>query len=152
MRTAAICIISLGLLIICAGCSRDKDSSRIEELNSMPELWESSILVADPNMPQMDTLIPLYDRLDPSLLEYLSDTAEKTQDYIPESVRAYAVDSYENKPRQITISIGDRVDVLAYGEIRGGKTLYLVRTKDNTYAWLYSYHLEDEDGNRISSL
>lgn len=152
MRSAAIYIFSLGLLILSAGCSHDKDSSRIEELNLMPVLWESDILVADPDMPQLKTLIPLYDRLDPSLLEFLSDTAEKTEDYIPESARAYAVESYDNKPREITISIGDRVDVLSYGEIKGGKTLYLVRTKDNTYAWLYPYHLEDEDGNRISGL
>lgn len=140
------------VLILCTGCSGDKSADRIDELQSLPVLWESTILVANPNMPQMKTLIPLYDRSDPSLFETYSNTAEKTDDYIPENVRAFALARYENKPREITIKIGDRVSVLAEGKISSGKTLFLVRTSHDTYAWLYSHHLEDDQGNRISSL
>jgi len=138
-------------LILFAGCSSGKNSDRIAELQSLPVLWESTILVASPNMPQLKTLIPLYDRSDPSLFETYTDTAEKTEDYIPESVRAFALARYENKPREITIKIGDLVRVLAEGKLSSGKTVFLVRTKHDTYAWLYAHHIEDEQGNRISS-
>ena len=138
-------------LILFAGCSSGKNSDRIAELQSLPVLWESTILVANPNMPQLKTLIPLYDRYDASLLEVYTDTAEKTEDYIPESVRAFALARYENKPREITIKIGDLVRVLAEGKLSSGKTVFLVRTKHDTYAWLYAHHIEDEQGNRISS-
>lgn len=138
-------------LILFAGCSSGKNSDRIAELQSLPFLWESTILVASPNMPQLKTLIPLYDRSDPSLFETYTDTAEKTEDYIPESVRAFALARYENKPREITIKIGDLVRVLAEGKLSSGKTVFLVRTKHDTYAWLYAHHIEDEQGNRISS-
>jgi len=138
-------------LILFAGCSGGKNSDRIAELQSLPVLWESTILVASPNMPQLTTLILLYDRSDPSLFETYTDTAEKTEDYIPESVRAFALARYKNKPREITIKIGDLVRVLAEGKLSSGKTVFLVRTKHDTYAWLYAHHIEDEQGNRISS-
>ncbi len=138
-------------LILFAGCSSGKNSDRIKELQSLPILWESTILVASPNMPQLKTLIPLYDRYDPSLFETYTDTAEKTEDYIPESVRAFALARYENKPREITIKIGDLVRVLAEGKLSSGKTVFLVRTNHDTYAWLYVHHIENEQGNRISS-
>ena len=138
-------------LILFAGCSSGKNSDRIAELQSLRVLWESTILVASPNMPQLKTLIPLYDRSDPSLFETYTDSAEKTEDYIPESVRAFALARYENKPREITIKIGDLVRVLAEGKLSSGKTVFLVRTKHDTYAWLYAHHIEDEQGNRISS-
>ena len=102
-------------------------------------------------MPQLKTLIPLYDRSDPSLFETYTDSAEKTEDYIPESVRAFALARYENKPREITIKIGDLVSVLAEGKLSSGKTVFLVHTKHDTYAWLYAHHIEDEQGSRISS-
>jgi len=138
-------------LILFAGCSSGKNSDRIAELQSLRVLWESTILVASPNMPQLKTLIPLYDRSDPSLFETYTDTAEKTADYIPESVRAFALARYENKTREITIKIGDLVRVLAEGKLSSGKTVFLVRTKHDTYAWLYAHHIEDEQGSRISS-
>ncbi len=138
------------ILILFAGCSSGKNSDRIAELQSLRVLWESTILVASPNMPQLKTLIPLYDRY-ASLLEVYTDSAEKTADYIPESVRAFALQRYENREREITIKIGDLVSVLAEGKLSSGKTVFLVRTKHDTYAWLYAHHIEDEQGNRISS-
>ena len=77
-------------LFLYFGCSSDKNADRINELQSLPVLWESTILEANPNMPQMKALIPLYDRYDANLLEVYTDTAEKTEDYIPESGRAVA--------------------------------------------------------------
>ncbi len=139
-------------LIIIAGCVGDKSADRVDELHSLPVLWESEILVANPNIPQMKTLIPLYDRYDANLLEVYTDSAEKTEDYIPESVRAYALERYENKPREVTLKIGDTVSVIAEGKLKSGKTVFLVRTTHETYAWLYAHHLQDADGNRISRL
>jgi hypothetical protein len=152
MKKAVFTYILILFLILYAGCSSGKNSDRIGELQSLPVLWESTILVANPNMPQMKALIPLYDHSDPSLFEVYTDTAEKTEDYIPVSVRAFALQRYENKTREITIKIGDRVSVLDEAKISSGKTLFLVRTRHDTYAWLYAHHIEDEQGNRISSL
>jgi len=134
MKKAIFNYILILFLILFTGCSSGKNSDRIAELQSLPFLWESTILVASPNMPQLKTLIPLYDRSDPSLFETYTDTAEKTEDYIPESVRAFALARYENKPREITIKIGDLVRVLAEGKLSSGKTVFLVRTKHDTYA------------------
>ncbi len=151
MKKTIINVILFQVLVLYAGCGSGKNSDRIKELQSLPILWKSTILVANPNMPQLKTLIPLYDRYDASLLEVYTDSAEKTEDYIPESVRAFALARYENKPREITIKIGDLVRVLAEGKLSSGKTVFLVRTKHDTYAWLYAHHIEDEQGNRISS-
>lgn len=79
-------------------------------------------------MPQLKTLIPLYDGYDASLLEVYTDSADKTADYIPESLRAFALQRYENKETEITIKIGDLVSVLAEGKLSSGKTVFLVRT------------------------
>jgi len=151
MKKTIINVILFQVLILFARCSSGKNSDRIAELQSLRVLWESTILVASPNMPQLKTLIPLYDRYDASLLEVYTDSAEKTADYIPEFVRAFALQRYENKEREITIKIGDLVSVLAEGKLSSGKTVFLVRTKHDTYAWLYAHHIEDEQGNRISS-
>ena len=139
------------IFVLFIGCNSNK-SGRIDDLQWMSVLWESTILVANPDMPQLKTIISLYDRSDPSLFETYTNTAEKTDDFISESVRAFALERYENKPREVTIKIGDRVSVLAEGKISTGKTLYLIRTKHDTYARLYVHHIEDEHGNRISSL
>ncbi|NIP38861.1 MAG: hypothetical protein GWO07_09010 [Candidatus Dadabacteria bacterium] len=67
-------------------------------------------------------------------------------------MRAFALGRYENKPREVTLKIGDRVSLLAEAKLKSGKTVILVRTKHDTYAWLYSHHIQDAEGNRISSI
>lgn len=134
-----------------AGCT-NKDTERIKELHTIPVLWESTVLVADPDMPDLLTLIPMNDTYDATLFEHLSETQEKTPDYIPEEIMAFALADYDNKPREITIRIGDRVSVLAEASNNTPVRVFLVRTHSNTYAWLYAYHIEDSNGNRIKSL
>lgn len=151
MKHGIICIIVFHLVLLTAGCT-NKDKDRIKELHSMHVLWESTVLVADPDMPDLLTLVPMNDRYDPSLFEQLSDTQEKTADYIPEEIMAFAIADYDNKLREITIRIGDRISVLAGGSNNTPVPVFLVRTKSNTYAWLYAYHIEDINGNRIKSL
>jgi len=151
IKTTSLFLIILLILII-FGCGKNKEQKRIEELRSLPELWKSTILVANPSIPDMKVLIPLYDSYDANLLEHMTDTAEKTEDYIPQEVRAYAVDEYNNKPTDITIEIDDEVSVLQETKNNSNKLVYLIRTEYDTYAWLYLYHIQDEDGERISRL
>ena len=139
------------LVLLLAGCT-NKDSERIKELHAMPALWESTVLFADPDMPDLLTLIPMNDTYDATLFEHLSGTQEKTSDYIPEEIMAFALEVYDNKPREVTIRIGDRVSVLAEAINNTPVPVFLVRTNSNTYAWLYAYHIEDRDGSRIKSL
>jgi hypothetical protein len=151
MKQCFAFIIVLQLVLLSVGCT-SKDKDRIKELHAMPVLWESTVLVADPDMPDLLTLIPMDDRYDPSLFEKLLETREKTADYIPEEILAFAIAGYDNKPREITIRIGDRVSILAEGTNNTPVPVFLVRTKSNTYAWLYAYHIEDRSGNRVISL
>jgi len=151
IKTTSLFLISL-LIFIIFGCGKNKEQKRIEELRSLPELWKSTILVANPSIPDMKVLIPMYDSYDANLLEHMTDSAEKTEDYIPQEVRAYAVDEYNNKPTDITIEIDDEVSVLQETKNNSNKLIYLIRTEYDTYAWLYLYHIQDEDGERISRL
>jgi len=151
IKTTSLFLISL-LIFIIFGCGKNKEQKRIEELRSLPELWKSTILVANPSIPDMKVLIPMYDSYDANLLEHMTATAEKTEDYIPQEVRAYAVDEYNNKPTDITIEIDDEVSVLQETKNNSNKLVYLIRTEYDTYAWLYLYHIQDEDGERISRL
>lgn len=151
MKQSIILVLVLQFLFILSGCA-DKDTKRINELEALPELWKSKLLVSNPEFPDDDFIIPMQDSYDPNMLEFLSDTQEKTEDHIPESVMAFAVKMYNNKPRVITIRIGDTVSVLS--EVRNNSSIpvYLIRTEQNTYAWIYAYHIQDRDGNRVKRI
>lgn len=136
IKTTSLFLISL-LIFIIFGCGNNKEQKR---------------LVANPSIPDMKVLIPMYDSYDANLLEHMTDSAEKTEDYIPQEVRAYAVDEYNNKPTDITIEIDDEVSVLQETKNNSNKLVYLIRTEYDTYAWLYLYHIQDEDGEWISRL
>jgi hypothetical protein len=114
----------------------------------MPVLWGSEIVVANPDMTDMKYLLPLYDSYDASLAQAWSKD-KFTDDFIPESVMAFNKDTYRNKPREITIQLGDTVSVLACKKNNAAKEICLVRTKDRTYAWLYAFHLTNSDGERM---
>ncbi len=121
----------------------------------MPVLWESTVLPPNPDIPQLKTLFPIYDSYDPNLAEHIRQSLEgeeHTKDYIPDAARAFAQKEYEVKPRQITIQVGDRVKILSKTQNKTPEPLFLVRTAQNTYAWLYAYHVEDKDGKRVSRL
>jgi hypothetical protein len=148
MRTMGFILVA-GLLL--AGC-KDKAQSRIRELASMPALWETTLLVADPEMPELKTLVPMQDTYDPNFYEAFSDSAKRTKDFIPESVRAFSLPSFANKPREVTISLGDTVEVLAQAQNNTPVPVYLVRTRHNTYAWILAYHIADREGRRIASM
>jgi hypothetical protein len=136
-------------LLSCEGAG--VDYKRVKQLQAMPVLWESEVLVANPNIPELKTLIVMGDKYDPSLIEAMTEN-KKTSDYIPESVRAFSIAQYDNKPRTITVSIGDTVEILAQGKNNSGLPVYLFKTKQNTYGWLYGYHIQDKDGERVMSL
>ena len=148
MRKAILCLGYVIMFLLIIGCT-NKDAQRIKVLHVLPALWESTILVANPGMSELQTLVPMSDRYDPNLFEAFSNDWERTEDYIPEAVMAFAQDRFMDKPKEITIRIGDKVAVLAEGKNNTSVPVYLVRTRFNTYAWLYAYHIEDQDGNRI---
>ena len=141
-----IAAILVGALL--AGCAGE-DSKREKVLDEMPALWQSEIIIADPDMPDMEEFVVMYDSHDAPLVQAWSKD-KFTDDYIPESVKAFRSESYRDKPRTVTISMGDAVDVLTCKENNTGKEVCLVRTEDNTYCWLYSFHLNDEDGDRMA--
>jgi histone acetyltransferase (RNA polymerase elongator complex component) len=117
----------------------------------MPVLWESKIVVADPEMPDMRKIVPMYDSHDPSLMKAW-EKDRFTEDYIPEEVMAFVSDRYRNKPRAVTLRMGDRVSVLAKKRNNTKREVCLVRTSDDTYAWLYTFTLLDQAGNRMGKL
>jgi hypothetical protein len=62
---------------------------------------------------------------------------------------AFKFKSYRNKPREITIEMGDTLSVLEQKKNNTEKDVCLVRTESDTYCWLYEFHLLDEDGERM---
>jgi len=137
-------------LVFIAGCGKSEDDKRIEALNAMNALWESELVVADSNTPDMDFLGVMFDSYDGSLAE--SWAKDKfTEDYIPEPAMAFATETYRDKPRTVTIQLGDVVSVLECKQNNTKNKACLVRTKNNTYAWLYAFHLLDENGNRMGN-
>jgi len=50
MKKTIINVILFQVLVLYAGCGSGKNSDRIKELQSLTVLWESTILVANPNM------------------------------------------------------------------------------------------------------
>jgi len=92
----------------------------------------------------------MYDSYDGSLAESMAKD-KFSADYIPESVMAFKTDTYRNKPRDITIDMGDSVSIVEYKENNTGREVCLVRTAQGTYAWLYSFHLLDEEGERMGT-
>ena len=148
------CIVSVFLcffLFLAPACA-DKEQDRIKALNEMPVLWESDVLIPDPDDPDLKVLIALNDRYDPNFIEHMSDTAPKTEDYIPDAVRAFSIPGFDNKPREVTLRVGDRVEVLKAGSNNSRVPIFLVRTQHGTYAWIYAYHIQDKDGERLARL
>ena len=139
------------LVCMTFACSNE-EQDRIKALNEMPVLWESTVLVPDPDNPGLKVLIPLSDRYDPNLVEFMTDTAPKTEDFIPGEVQAFANPEFDSKPREVTLRLGDRVSVLKTGRNKSSVPLFLVRTLHGTYAWLYAYHIEDKNGRRMAQL
>lgn len=136
------------------GCgSKDPDPKRIQALNSLPVLYESTILTAVINNPAPDAFFPMDDASDPNLASSIQGDYH-TANYIPDSVLAITLKraGTDSLKRQATIKIGDKVSVLAQADNGGGKSVYLVRTAQNTYCWLYPFHLEDKDGRRIAEM
>ncbi|MDY6904662.1 MAG: hypothetical protein SWH61_08245 [Thermodesulfobacteriota bacterium] len=139
-----ICVLSIATLFSCGS----EDDKRVKALNDMPVLWESALVIADPDMPGMRHFVTMFDSYDATLARAWTED-KFTEDYIPEAVMAFNAKSYRNKPRTITIKMGDTLSVLEKKKNNTGREVCLVRTADNTYAWLYAFHLLDENGNRI---
>lgn len=141
---ASVCILAMAVLFGCGS----KDAKRVKALHDMPVLWESEFVIANPDMPDMTNFVAMYDSHDASLAQ--AWTKDKfTEDYIPESVMAFKFKSYRNKPREITIEMGDTLSVLEQKKNNTGKDVCLVRTESDTYCWLYAFNLLDEDGERM---
>ncbi len=147
MVSVCLCV-SLFLALACA----DKEQDRIKALNEMPVLWESEVLIPDPDDPELKVLIALNDMYDPTFVEHMTDTAPKTEDYIPDAVRAFSTPELDNKPREVTLRLGDRVEVLKAGSNNSRIPIFLVRTQHGTYAWIYAYHMQGKEGERLARL
>ena len=137
-------------IIFLTGCSKGGDDKRVEILHGMPTLWKSELVIADADMPDLKSMVVMFDSYDGSLAEHWSKD-KFTEDYIPESVMAFTTETYRDKPRTVTIQLGDIVSVLDCKENNTGKKVCLVRTKHNTYAWLYAFHILDENGERMGN-
>ena len=142
-------LILLGIVMVVYGCG-NTDDNRIAELHGLPGLWESEVIVSDPAMPELRVLVPTYDSIDPTLYEALK-TDKFSEDYIPEAVQAFTNPNYRGKTRIITLRIGDVVEVLDCKTNNTGRDICLVRTFSDTYAWIYSFHLNDQNGFRMAS-
>lgn len=149
MKKATWIIVVVLTIFLAAGCGSE-DAKRVAELNRKNLGWESEIVIADPDMPDMEHFSIMYDSYDASLAEAMAKD-QFSADFIPESVMAFKTDMYRNKPREITINIGDRVSVIECKKNNEGREVCLVRTEHGTYAWLFSFHLLDEDGERMGT-
>ena len=147
MRKRSYLLTTIVVFFLLTGCGGE-DRKRVAVLSEMPSLWQSEIIVADPKVPDMKEFLTMYDSYDAPLVQTWSQT-KYTEDYIPESVMAFNMNSFHNKPRTVTIQLGDTVDILARKENNTGKEVCLVRTQDDTYCWIYAFHFYDEDGERI---
>jgi hypothetical protein len=149
-----IIFFSLGLsaLLSVLGCA-SKDEKRIVVLNGMPVLYESTILTAVIHNPSPDAFFTMDDSVDPNLSQSMQGDYH-TEHYIPESVLAITPGRARIDPlkRPPTIKVGDRVSVLAKGDNGNKKDVYLVRTSQSTYCWVYPFHLQDKNGNRLEEL
>jgi hypothetical protein len=149
MKKESIIIGFILAITILSGCG-GQDAKRAKALHAMPVLWESELVVADSKMIDMKNFVAMYDSYDASLAQAWSKD-KFTDDYIPESVMAFKSESYRDKSRTITIEMGDIVDVLKQKQNNTGKDVCLIRTDNNTYAWLYAFHLLDENGDRLGN-
>jgi len=150
MRLSIYGIVSVLIIFLLLACT-NKDDKRITELTDMPVLWDSEIVIANPRLPEMEKIIAMYDSYDAPMAQAWSKD-EFTEDYIPEAAMAFAIERYRNKPRTITLQVADQVGILACKKNNSGKKTCLLRTEHDTYAWLYTFHLCDEDGDRMGSL
>jgi len=139
----------IGIVMNLCGCGGENDA-RIAELHNMQVLWESEIIISEPSMPELNVIVPMYDSIDPTFRESLRRD-DFTADYIPESVMAFANPNYRGKLRVVTLHIGDMVEVLDYKTNNTGRDICLIRTFSDTYAWIYSFHLNDRNGIRMAS-
>ena len=141
------------LSLVLTGCGKSKDDKRIQALNDLPVLYESAVLTAVVNNPAPDAFFPMDDACDPNLAQAIEGDYH-TENYIPISILAItpraAKDDKLGRPG--TIKIGDQVSILAEADNGNNKTVYLVRTTENTYCWLYPFHLQDKDGNRLAEM
>jgi hypothetical protein len=145
-------VITVMLLLLSAGCG-NKDEKRIAALNAMPVLYESTILTAVIQNPAPDAFFTMDDSVDPNLMQSMQGDYH-TENYIPESVLAITPGraKIDTLKRSATIKVGDRVSVLAKGDNGNKKAVYLVRTAQFTYCWVYAFHLQDKDGNRLEEM
>ena len=141
-------LLAIGLL----GCG-NKDDKRVQALNALPVLYESTVLTAVINNPAPNAFFPMDDALDPDAAHAMQGDYH-TENYIPDAVLAITENRAKDDSlkRPATIKIGDRVSVLAKMDNGNKKTVYLVRTAQNTYCWLYPFHLQDKDGNRLEEM
>lgn len=139
---------------IFSGCGKSDtkkvspEEARIRELEKKPVLYSSEVLSCNPDDELIkDHLSVFYDVMDRLLYH------KKTADYIPDKVLAYTEKrkKYAKKPVEVTIQLGDWVEVLEIKKNRANETFCLVRTSYNTYAWLADWHLTDEEGNRLNT-
>ena len=143
-------IILFLVIVLLTGCGGSEDDKRVEALHAMPPLWESELVIPDANMPDFNHMGVTFDSYDGSLAESWSKD-KFTEDYIPGSVMAFTTDTYRDKPRTITIQLGDTVEVLECKNNNTKKKICLVRTIHKTYAWLYPFHLLGENGVRMGN-
>lgn len=148
-RDLLLHLLLVGIVIHLCGCGR-RNNERIAELRDMQALWESEVIISDPEMPELDVIVPMYDSIDPTFRESL--TRDKfSEDYIPEPVMAFANPNYRGQPRIVTLRIGYMVEVLDWKTNNTGRDICLIRTFSDTYAWIYSFHLNDRNGFRMAS-
>ena len=145
-------LFSFVVLLTLLGCA-SKDEKRIVALNSMPVLYESTILTAVIHNPSPDAFFTMDDSVDPNLMQSMQGDYH-TENYIPQSVLAITPGraKIDDLKRPATIKVGDRVSALAKGDNGNKKAVYLVRTSQFTYCWVYAFHVQDKDGNRLEEM
>jgi len=140
----------LVFIVLLTGCGKSEDDKRVEMLHGMSPLWESELVIADAGMPDLEFMAVMFDSYDGSLAESWSKD-KFTDDYIPESVMAFTTETYRDIPRTVTTQLGDIINVVECKENNTRRKACLVRTKHNTYAWLYTFHLLDKNGERMGN-
>ena len=158
-RSRILATLGLFLVAVGLGCSRTEATSPLDEAKQMlfNDKFEQArarcdeILAANPDMPDLQFLIPLENSYDPGFEEFMAGP-KKTPDYIPEGALACATKEFRNKPREITLRLGDTVDILAERPGNTNFPIFLVRTQHDTYAWIVAYHLKCRDGKRMGAL
>lgn len=121
-----------------------KDRLRARALQVMPVMYES--VVDGLEHDEKGFVAPMDDSYDPGLVEWAMDEYH-TEDFIPERLRAYSEGAAALEPQRLkaTIRVGDRVEVLAEKVNNAGRMVFLVRTAEGTYCWLYGDYLGMEE-------